>query len=258
MQYRNLGNTGFSVSVLGLGTVKFGRNTGVKYPQGFELPSDSQMDHLLALAQDLGINLIDTAPAYGISEQRLGRSKAFKRQDWVLVSKAGENYQAGQSNYAFDRHSIIASVEKSLRDLQTDYLDVLLVHSDGRDEAIIQEDEVFDTMAYLKQQGKIRAMGFSGKTVSGAQLALSQAEVLMLMYHPQDQSHAEVLQRAEAQNCGILIKKAFNSGHLDQFALKDPVKAVLQFILKQACVSSIVTGTINPDHLKSNALAISC
>ena len=82
--YRTLGSTGMSLSPLGLGTVKFGRNQGVKYPSHFDLPSDQQIRNLLAQAQDLGINLLDTAPAYGISEERLGPLLAGQRADWLI------------------------------------------------------------------------------------------------------------------------------------------------------------------------------
>src|SRR5690606_24883839 len=84
--HRPLGSTGLTVSPLGLGTVKIGRNQGVKYPSGFELPTDQQVRGLLAQARDLGINLLDTAPAYGLSEQRLGPLLQGQRQEWVLCS----------------------------------------------------------------------------------------------------------------------------------------------------------------------------
>ena len=69
---RPFGATGLSVSPLGLGTVKFGRDKGLKHPGSFTIPTDSEARDLIALAADLGINLIDTAPAYGTSEERLG------------------------------------------------------------------------------------------------------------------------------------------------------------------------------------------
>jgi aryl-alcohol dehydrogenase-like predicted oxidoreductase len=68
--HRPLGSTGLMVSPLGLGTVKLGRDQGVKYPNGFTIPDDQQARALLNQARGLGINLIDTAPAYGISEER--------------------------------------------------------------------------------------------------------------------------------------------------------------------------------------------
>ena len=67
MLKRALGSTGIDVSVLGLGTVKIGRNQQVKYPSGFELPDDQSVIELFELARSLGINFIDTAPAYGSS-----------------------------------------------------------------------------------------------------------------------------------------------------------------------------------------------
>ncbi|MFU8797936.1 MAG: aldo/keto reductase, partial [Gammaproteobacteria bacterium] len=67
-----LGSTDLLISPLGLGTVKFGRNQQVKYPQPFEIPDDKVIVGLLNCARDLNINLIDTAPAYGESETRLG------------------------------------------------------------------------------------------------------------------------------------------------------------------------------------------
>ena len=76
---RPLGNTGMEISALGFGTVKLGRNEGVKYPQGFSIPDDRSASALIAYAQELGINLIDTAPAYGNSEERLGKLLAGQR-----------------------------------------------------------------------------------------------------------------------------------------------------------------------------------
>ncbi len=59
----------------------------MKYPSGFRIPDDDEARMLLKLARDLGINLIDTAPAYGRSEERLGPLLRGQRQDWVIVSK---------------------------------------------------------------------------------------------------------------------------------------------------------------------------
>ena len=97
MELRPLGSTGVRVSPLGLGTVKFGRTEQVKYPSRFELPSDSEIESLLDLAHDLGINLLDTAPAYGTSQERLGRLLGVRRPDWVIVSKVGEIFENGVS-----------------------------------------------------------------------------------------------------------------------------------------------------------------
>src|SRR3990167_1121694 len=92
MKKMQLGNTGMQVSALGLGTVKFGRNQQVKYPEAFVLPSDQEILNLLACAQDLGINLLDTAPSYGSSEERLGRLLKGQRKNWILSTKVGEEF----------------------------------------------------------------------------------------------------------------------------------------------------------------------
>nr|BFE91955.1 hypothetical protein GCM10020185_24910 [Pseudomonas brassicacearum subsp. brassicacearum] len=115
---------------------------------------------LLKLARDLGINLIDTAPAYGRSEERLGPLLRGQRQDWVIVSKVGEEFSDGQSRHDFSAAHTRFSVERSLKRLETDYIDLVLVHSDGNDLAILNDSEVYPTLAALKREGKIGGFGF--------------------------------------------------------------------------------------------------
>src|SRR6185503_2135556 len=105
---RKLGSTDLLVSPVGLGTTKLGRNTDVKYPHSFTLPSDTEVANLLSCARDLNINLIDTAPAYGISEERLGKHLSGQRDRWVIVGKAGEEYANQQSSHNFSREHIFA------------------------------------------------------------------------------------------------------------------------------------------------------
>src|SRR5690625_7954843 len=89
------------VSPISLGTVKLGRNQGLKHPQPFELPSRKEAEYLLDCAHDLGINFIDTAAAYGSSEARLGELLQGRQQDWIVCTKAGEEFEAGQSRFDF-------------------------------------------------------------------------------------------------------------------------------------------------------------
>jgi len=253
---RNLGSTGLEVSCLGLGTVKIGRNEGVKYPSGFELPDDNRVRELLALAQSLGINFIDTAPAYGTSEERLGQLLG-NRHDWVICSKTGEEFEKGKSHFDFSAKHTRFSVERSLRRLRTDYIDLVLVHSDGNDGHIIQQTDCFETLDRLKEQGLIRAFGISGKTVAGGLLALDYADAVMVTFNRSEQSERAVIQRAHELNKAVLIKKAFNSGHAVVNAAdetdEDPTTASLRLVLTEPGVSSVIIGTINPQHLQSNA-----
>ena len=142
MKHIALGQTGLKISPLGLGTVKFGRNQGVKYPQGFDLPDDEHLSALLTLAKSLGINMLDTAPAYGTSETRLGTLLGGQREDWVIIGKAGEEFEDGKSSYNFTPDHFERSLERSLKRLNTDYIDALLIHSDGADMDILNNDDL--------------------------------------------------------------------------------------------------------------------
>lgn len=247
-----LGQTGMSVSALGLGTVKFGRNQQVKYPSHFDLPSDRQVADLLALAADLGINLIDTAPAYGSSQQRLGKLLTG-RQNWIIVSKVGEVFESGRSHFDFSYAHTVASVENSLRTLHTDYLDVVLIHSDGNDLAILQHEGVVDALESLKQRGLIRAHGMSSKTVDGGIQVVENMDVVMATCNPAYQQELTVLQRAAELQKGVLVKKGLQSGHVPGQAGVDEAMA---FVFSRPAVSSMIVGTINPSHLQANAQSL--
>ena len=249
---RELGSTGLEVSALGLGTVKIGRNQGVKYPSGFSLPDDQAVTQLLATARDLGINLIDTAPAYGISEQRLGELLT-DRNDWVICSKVGEEFDKGESHFDFSAGHVRRSVERSLKRLRTDFIDLVLVHSDGNDMDILSNGETLDALATLKQQGLIRAFGMSTKTVAGGLAALEASDLAMVTYNLNERDERAVIDRAAKAGKGILVKKAFASGHAClPGGATDPVQASLDMILGTPGVSSVIAGTINISHLREN------
>jgi aryl-alcohol dehydrogenase-like predicted oxidoreductase len=239
-----------------LGTVKFGRTQGVKYPHPFALPGDREILDLLALARDLGINLLDTAPAYGVSEERLGKLLGGQRQHWVIVTKAGETFEGGESHFDFSGAAIRASVERSLRRLGTDYLDAVLIHSDGRDRRILEDTDALSTLADLRAAGRIRAVGMSTKTVEGGLLAVERCDLVMVTCNPLCQEELPVIRAAHRAARGVLIKKGLLSGHLHRIGGEDPVVASLDFIFQQAGVASVVTGTIDPAHLRANAAAL--
>ena len=251
MELREIAQSGVRVSPLGLGTVKLGRNQGVKYPRAFALPDDKQASALLARARDLGINLLDTAPAYGTSEQRLGGLLSGQRQHWVICTKVGEEFDDGQSHFDFSPEHIVYSVERSLRRLQTDYLDLVLVHSNGDDSHIINHYGALDQLAVLKQAGKIRAFGMSTKTVEGGILAAANSDCVMVTYNLDYRDEAGVLDYCAQHGKGVLIKKALGSGHLSSTEA-NPVLANLRFIFQHPAVSSAVLGTINLNHLADN------
>jgi aryl-alcohol dehydrogenase-like predicted oxidoreductase len=276
MELRPLGTTGLHVSALGLGTVKLGRNTGVKYPGGaFPLPTDEQAATLLRTAADLGITLLDTAPAYGTSEERLGAIMAANnwfggRGRWVVSTKAGEEFDnaTGESHFDFSPAHIRASVERSLTRLRIDTLDIVLLHSDGNDQWLLAQSGAPEALHDLKARGLIRAVGASTKTVEGGLLAMRgphACDVVMIPYSPADRDQAIVIDAAALRGVGVLIKKGLASGHVSNLLAKmppeiraataDPIEAAMRFSLGRKGVSSLVVGTANPEHLRANVTA---
>ena len=254
---RKLGTTGMQVSCLGLGTVKFGRNQEVKYPADFELPSDREITALLEASREAGINLLDTAPAYGSSEERLGRLLP-DRDQWLLCTKVGEVFSGGRSHFDFSARHVRESVEQSLRNLRTDYLDLVLIHSDGNDLDILENSGCLETLEQLRAKGLLRAIGMSSKTIEGGLRAIQLVDVLMLTYNRTDTSQAPVIDQAQKAGKGILIKKGLASGHAIHGATQDKTPSVadnFRFLLEPPGISSIIVGTINPDHLRENIQA---
>lgn len=283
---RTLGGTGLDVSVLGLGTVKLGRNQGVKYPTRTPLPSDDEARALLHAALDLDINLIDTAPAYGTSEERLGVLLAGIRDRVVLITKCGEEFAEGVSSFDFTPIALRASVERSLRRLRTDRLDCVLLHSDGIVETTNAREDALGALARLREAGKVRAIGLSTKTAGGGLWAVEHGDVAMLTLNRQATADVPAVARAKQLGKGVLIKKALGSGFLALpanasdgrsracdpapagpearlrgateagGAKHDPVEDALRYVLESAGVSSIVVGTTSPEHLRHNVHAL--
>lgn len=264
MELRPLGKTGLKVSVLGLGTVKLGRLRGLKYPahaQPASLPTDEQASELLRTAAELGINLVDTAPAYGVSEERIGELMArggwFGGRDrWVVCTKAGEEFDEsadggrGAASFDFSAAAVRASAERSLKRLRTDRLDVLLIHSDGRDEWVIRESGAMEALRELKARGAVRAIGISTKTVEGGLLALESCDVVMVTHNPSYTAEQRVIDAAMDAGVGVLVKKGLESGHA-----ADPARAI-RFVLATPGVSAMIVGTGSAAHLRANAAAV--
>jgi len=257
-----LGKTDIHISRLGLGTVKLGRNQSVKYPQAFDLPDDNTVRKLLHSSRDLGINLLDTAPAYGQSEERLGYLLRGERKNWVICTKAGEEFNQdydgeGASNFDFDADSVRLSVERSLRRLRTDYLDIVLIHSDGNDSHLIHHHQVLHTLANLKQEGWIRAFGMSVKTPEGGLICAQEADVVMATFNAENDDDMRLMESWHANQTGVLLKKIFNSGHLlkpegDNRSVRTIIEEQMKVIFAQNAVNSAIIGTVNCQHLRNN------
>ncbi|HET8711209.1 MAG TPA: aldo/keto reductase, partial [Spongiibacteraceae bacterium] len=178
--------------------------------------------------------------------ERVGHLLRSQRDAWVICTKVGEEFDNGQSHFDFSAEHTRFSIERSLKRLQTDYLDIVLIHSDGNDIDIIENGEALDTLARCKREGLIRAYGMSTKTIEGGIAAAKHGDAVMATYNIEYTDEKPVLDFCRTHRKGVLIKKAFVSGHT-----ADPASA-LRFVLREPSVSSVIVGTIDPLHLQQN------
>ena len=158
MEYRRLGRSDLEVSVIGFGTWELGGDYGAIVKQ--------EADAAIHRALDLGVTLFDTAPAYGQgrSEEVLGQALGPRRKDVILVTKVGVTWDEND-NWFFEgsRESIFQEVEDSLRRLQTDYIDLLLVH---RPDLQTPLPEVVSALDGIRRSGKARHIGVSNFSIA--------------------------------------------------------------------------------------------
>ena len=234
-----------SLSRLGFGAFKIGRNEGIKYPTPYDLPTDNEVSLLLNGVLDLGCNLIDTAPAYGLSEERIGNAIGHRRQEFFLSTKVGETFEAGKSTFDYTATGVTTSLERSLRRLKTDYLDVVFIHSNGEDLSILTDTDAVDVLQRMRQLGMVRRIGLSGKTIEGAQQAMDWADALMVEYNLRDSSHHELIAQAAARGIAVFVKKGLGSGNF-------PPADYIRLVLENPGVTSLIVGGLNLNHFEHN------
>ena len=156
MNRRRLGRTNLEVSEISLGTVEIGLDYGIPVAGEERLPSRGAAERLLNCALDLGCNLIDTARAYGASEEIIGHALKSRRHEYTLATKVLHYEQEGLDGAAL-RRAIEGSVAESLHALQTDVLDIVHVHSATVE--VIRRGEIAAILQDLRQQGYLRFIG---------------------------------------------------------------------------------------------------
>jgi aryl-alcohol dehydrogenase-like predicted oxidoreductase len=213
MKYRWLGKTGLKVSVVGVGTWQFGGEWGRTYSQ-------QEADGILDRARELGINLIDTAECYGdhLSESLIGESIRRNRGDWILATKFGHRFHRSfERTDEFDPEEVVQQLERSLRALKTDYVDLYQFHS-GPD-ASFDHSELWETLNKQVQAGKIRHLGISiGSNVNIHQTSQAtnvNAEAIQVVYNRLDRKpETKVFPSCIEQNLGVLARVPLASGLL--------------------------------------------
>jgi aryl-alcohol dehydrogenase-like predicted oxidoreductase len=214
MRYRTLGNTGLSVSVIGLGTWQFGGEWGRTFSQ-------AEVDAILDKAAAVGINLIDTAECYGdhLSESLIGDYlRRHDRSRWLVATKFGHHFRKLMDRAEdFSADSVRRQLEASLRALQVETIDLYQFHS-GSD-ALFQNEELWSMLAEQKRAGKIRHLGLSvlGK---GSELQAREAhrfgiETLQVVYNRLDRRPEQLyFPHAQRDGLGILARVPLASGLL--------------------------------------------
>lgn len=271
---RQLGQTEMFVTQLGYGSM------GLRGPRtwGVRVVDDEAADSFLNLVLDSGINFIDTAPDYGVAEERIGKYIGSRRDEFYLATKCGCDYVQHDDHieiaHRWEKQVINRNVEMSLDRLKTDYIDLLQFH--GGDAQTLTETGLIDQLVDLKQQGVIRYLGVSSKTPNLAGLIeLGVFDTFQIPYSCLAPEHDELMTRAKESGAGVIIRGGVAHGgpdaEIQRPQLNDVWEAAqideivpdgvsrAEFILRNtlchpACDTTIV-GTCNPDHLRENISA---
>jgi aryl-alcohol dehydrogenase-like predicted oxidoreductase len=278
---RTLGRTGADVTILGYGAMELrGR------PRGPQI-ADQDAGRLLNAALDGGINLIDTSPDYGRSEELIGSHIGHRRDEFFLASKCGcpiEFPADAPPPYPHDYSpgNVRADLEQSLRRLRTDRLDLVQVHM-SPSKLTLEEDQTVETLKDLQAEGKVRFIGMSGILPNlPDHIAMGVFDVFQIPYSAVQRDHEELITQAAGAGAGTFIRggaargaasedKNWRTGPLSQdpgvgqrnwksSGIADLVSEagmsnmefILRFTLSHPGLSTTIVGTSSPAHLASN------
>src|ERR1700678_913894 len=202
---RVLGRTGADVTILGFGAMELRGQ-----PRGPEI-ADQDAGRLLNAVLDGGINLIDTSPDYGRSEELIGTHIGHRRDEFFLASKCGclLEVPAGTSPpypHDYSPGNVRAVVEQSLRRLRTDRLDLVQVHM-SPSKATLEENHTVETLKDLQAEGKIRFIGMSGILPNlPDHIAMNVFDVFQIPYSAVQRDHEELITEAADAGAGTFIR----------------------------------------------------
>ena len=284
MDRRSLGRTGLRVSALGLGTVELGMDYGLRVPGAHRRPTNADATRIIHAALDRGVDLIDTAPAYGEAEALLGRALEGRRDQVVLATKVMTQTPDGVGlKYEALAHHMRESLNTSLRLLRTDCVDLWQIHQVD-DALLAQADIVAEVFAAAKQTGKTRCVGAStyGADLPLKALASNLFDTLQVGYSVLDQRQADrCFSLAVQKGIGIIARSVLLQGALtergdylpdpltplrersQQFrrlvaeTLPDwtPAQVALAFALNQSHIASVLVGVRTVEELEQNLRA---
>jgi aryl-alcohol dehydrogenase-like predicted oxidoreductase len=173
MEYRKFGQTGIQISAIGIGCWEIGG--------GYGSIEESEFIKGANRALDVGINCFDTAEAYGFgaSERSLAKALGTRRKEAVITTKFGVGYQDAPNFRDSSRKRVMASIEKSLAALDTDYVDVYLVHWPDVNTPF---EETMQALDDIVKQGKVRAVGVSNFRLSQIETSVQTRRIDVAQY----------------------------------------------------------------------------
>jgi aryl-alcohol dehydrogenase-like predicted oxidoreductase len=264
MEKRRFGSTDMHVSVLGFGGAEI----------GFEGAGQATTTKLLNAALDAGLNIIDTAECYIDSETLIGNAVAHRRDEFYLFTKCGHN--AGFDEADWDIAMLEKSIDRSLRELKTDRVDLIQLHSCS--EELLRRGEVIDVLTRARDAGKTRYVGYSGDGAAAEYAVATGAfDALQTSCNIMDQEAIDgAIPAAANRGMGIIAKRPIanavwrhgmkppNAYHHEYYErlqkLKYPfltktsgVATALRFTLMIAGVDVAIVGTTNPERWAANA-----
>lgn len=282
MDYQSLGRSGLNVSHLSLGTVSLGVNYGIDVPGDFGRPENSNVVSLMKYAADAGINLFDTAPAYGQSENHLG-SALGSRSDCYIATKVSipKDHDGSMVHGQMLREATEASLKKSLKALRRSRLDLVQIHNATVE--LIEQGEMIEVLKEAQRAGKVHLLGASVYSEAEAMAVIESGsfDTLQVAYSILDQRMAgRVFPAAKKAGVGIIVRSALLKGALTAKAQWLPEELselrqkaenardtlaggswqalpdiALRFCLSHPLVSTVLVGVRTIEELKS-ALAV--
>jgi aryl-alcohol dehydrogenase-like predicted oxidoreductase len=253
---------------------------GLRGPRtwGVRVVSEEDADRFLNSILDAGINFIDTAPDYGISEERIGRYVSSRRSEFYLATKCGCAYKQHEDrieiSHIWKREVVQSNIETSLRRLQTDYVDVLQFH--GGDAETLQREGLIELLMDFREQGIIRHIGVSSYLPNLPGLIdLGVFDTFQIPYSCLAPEHHDWITKAAEAGAGIIIRGGIAHGgpeaeiqrptlndiwtraQLDEILPEGMKRAelILRFTLSHPHCHTTIVGTCNPEHLAENLAA---
>jgi aryl-alcohol dehydrogenase-like predicted oxidoreductase len=187
MNLRTLGKTDLKASEIALGAVEIGLDYGIPSDGGHRRPEEQEAIRFLNEALDLGVTFLDTARVYGTSEEVIGKGLQHRRDEYILTTKLAPISVADLNSPGL-RDKVRSSVEESLRNLRTDHIDLLMIHSAPM--GVIQNSaELLNLMGEFQQEGTVRYIGASVYEQAGPEaLRRGGFDCLQIAYNALDRS----------------------------------------------------------------------